>query len=73
MSEQSGQASPWSVPCLDAGGRDRNLLVAVSDGRLVVLAPPGETASLSWTAAQELGRLLGIGVREILRGNHVQS
>lgn len=72
MSEQSGQASPWSVPCLDAGGRDRRLLVAVSGGRVVVHAPPGETASLSWTAAQELGRLMDIGAREILRGNHVQ-
>lgn len=73
MSDQSGQASPWSVPCLDAGGRERPLRVVVSHGRVVVHAPPGETASLSWIAAQELRRLLDMGVREILRGNNVQS
>jgi hypothetical protein len=72
MTEESGQVSPWSVPCLDAAGRERRLSVAMSSGRVVVHAPPGETASLSWTAAQELRRLLDMGVREILRGNHVQ-
>lgn len=72
MSEQSGQASAWSVECLDAGGRPRQLSVTVSNQRVIVHAPPGETASFSWTGAQELGRLLGIAVREVLRGNHVQ-
>ena len=73
MSERSGHASPWYVPCLDVAGRERRLLVTVSGSRLVMLAPPGESASLSWTTAQELRRLLDMGVREILRGNHVQS
>lgn len=32
----------WDVPVVDALNRERTLVVAVSDGRIAVVPPPGE-------------------------------
>ena len=44
----------WLVACRDAAGRRRNLTVFASQGNVVLVAPPGETAVLE---PLELGRL----------------
>jgi len=44
----------WLVTCRDVAGRRRNLTVFVSQGHVVVVAPPGETAVF---APLEVGRL----------------
>ncbi|MQA10136.1 MAG: hypothetical protein GEU98_16600 [Pseudonocardiaceae bacterium] len=44
----------WSISCHDLAGRKRDLTVAVSRGRIVVVAPPGEAAVL---APLDVGRL----------------
>lgn len=47
----------WSVSCRDAAGRRRDMTVFVSDGDVVMVAPPGETAVL---APLEVGRLRAV-------------
>jgi hypothetical protein len=37
----------WWVDCLDPFGRDRAMTVLLEHGRVVLVAPPGETAVLS--------------------------
>ena len=37
----------WWVDCLDPFGRDRAMTVIVEHGRVLLVAPPGETAVLS--------------------------
>jgi type IV secretory pathway protease TraF len=49
----------WSVSCRDAVGRVHAITVYVSQGQVVLVAPPGEAAVLT---AIEVGRL-----REVLR------
>ncbi|HJQ46520.1 MAG TPA: hypothetical protein VJ870_09375 [Amycolatopsis sp.] len=44
----------WSVSCRDLAGRRRDMTVFISDGRVVVAAPPGEAAVLE---PLEVGRL----------------
>lgn len=44
----------WSITCRDIAGRRRDLTVFVRQGRVVVVAPPGETAVL---APLDVGRL----------------
>lgn len=44
----------WAVSCRDVAGRRRDLTVFVSQGHVVVVAPPGETAILE---PLEVGRL----------------
>ncbi|MCT2587795.1 hypothetical protein [Actinophytocola gossypii] len=44
----------WSVTCRDVAGRRRDLTVFVRQGRVVLVAPPGETAVL---APLDVGRL----------------
>lgn len=44
----------WTVSCRDLAGRKRELTVFVSGERVVVVAPPGETAVL---APLDVGRL----------------
>ncbi len=44
----------WLVTCRDVAGRRRDLTVFVSQGHVVLVAPPGETAVL---APLEVGRL----------------
>lgn len=47
----------WSVTCRDVAGRRRDLTVFVRQGRVVVVAPPGETAVL---APLDVGRLRAV-------------
>lgn len=44
----------WSVACRDVAGRRREVTVFVRQGRVVLVAPPGETAVLS---PLDVGRL----------------
>jgi hypothetical protein len=37
----------WSITCRDVAGRRRDLTVFVRQGRIVLVAPPGETAVLN--------------------------
>lgn len=47
----------WSVTCRDVAGRRRDLTVFVRQGRVVLVAPPGETAVL---APLDVGRLRAV-------------
>lgn len=44
----------WTVDCLDIAGRHRDLQVFVRQGRIVLVAPPGEIAFLT---PLDVGRL----------------
>lgn len=44
----------WLISCRDVSGRRRDIIVFTDRGRVVVVAPPGETAVLS---VLEVGRL----------------
>lgn len=44
----------WTIACRDPAGRRRNVTVFVSEGKVVLIAPPGETAVL---APLDVGRL----------------
>lgn len=55
----------WAVPCRDLAGRRRELTVFVNAGRVVLIAPPGETAVLT---SLDVGRL-----RSALRDAVMQS
>ncbi len=44
----------WSVGCRDLTGRKREVTIFVRQGRVVLVAPPGETAILS---PLDVGRL----------------
>jgi hypothetical protein len=44
----------WLVSCRDVAGRRRDIIVFTDGGRVVLIAPPGETAVL---APLEVGRL----------------
>lgn len=44
----------WTIPCRDMAGRRRNVTVFVSEGKVVLIAPAGETAVLG---PLEVGRL----------------
>lgn len=44
----------WAVSCRDVAGRRRDVTVFVSQGHVVLVAPPGETAILE---PLEAGRL----------------
>lgn len=47
----------WSVTCRDVAGRRRDLTVFVRQGRVVLVAPPGETAVLN---PLDVGRLRAV-------------
>lgn len=49
-----GSHKEWSIVCRDVAGRRRDLTVFVRQGRVVLVAPPGETAVL---APLDVGRL----------------
>ena len=49
-----GAHREWSVDCLDIAGRHRDLQVFVRQGRVVLVAPPGEIAFLT---PLDVGRL----------------
>lgn len=44
----------WSVSCRDIAGRRREVTIFVRQGRVMLVAPPGETAILS---PLDVGRL----------------
>jgi hypothetical protein len=44
----------WLVSCRDSAGRRRDIVVFIDRGRVVLVAPPGETAVL---APLEVGKL----------------
>lgn len=48
------QRDEWAVPCRDLSGRRREMTIFASTDRVVVVAPPGETAIL---APLDVGRL----------------
>jgi hypothetical protein len=47
----------WSIACRDVAGRRREMTVFVRQGRIVVVAPPGETAVLN---PLDVGRLRAV-------------
>lgn len=47
-------AHEWTIACRDMAGRRKNVTVFVSEGKVVLIAPPGEAAVL---APLEVGRL----------------
>jgi len=48
----------WHIPVVDGLSRERELLVTVSEGRVVLLPPPGEGFSLTLSAISRLGEAL---------------
>ncbi|MGH3451706.1 MAG: hypothetical protein ACRDQW_13475 [Haloechinothrix sp.] len=44
----------WTIACRDLAGRRRTVTVSVREGKVVLIAPPGETAVL---APLDVGRL----------------
>ncbi|HET9257718.1 MAG TPA: hypothetical protein VFO16_21315 [Pseudonocardiaceae bacterium] len=56
----------WSVECEDVGGRSRLVVVGVTEHRVSLRTPPGETAIMTWTATEELRRLLAFAVAKVL-------
>lgn len=44
----------WTIACRDLAGRRRNVTVYASEGKVVLIAPPGETAVLG---PLDVGRL----------------
>ncbi|MGB3442247.1 MAG: hypothetical protein WBA97_26175 [Actinophytocola sp.] len=55
----------WSITCRDLTGRRRDLTVFVRQGRIILVAPPGETAVLN---PLDVGRL-----RAVLRDAVVEA
>jgi len=53
MAEPQG----W-IHCHDPFGRDRSMTVLVENDRVLLVAPPGETAVMSATQTRRLGSLL---------------
>lgn len=49
-----GTASDWAIKCRDIGGKRQEVTVFTSGDRVVLVAPPGETAVL---APLDVGRL----------------
>ncbi|MGH3548032.1 MAG: hypothetical protein ACRDQU_07930 [Pseudonocardiaceae bacterium] len=56
----------WSVGCEDVVGRPRLVVVGVADRRVALRSPPGEIAIMTWTATEELRRLLAFAVAKVL-------
>lgn len=63
MPDLAGRA----VDCKDVMGRSRQVEAGVSGDSVYVRTPPGETALMTWTAAEELRRLLAFAVAHVLR------
>lgn len=60
------EGTEWSVGCEDVSGRSRLVIVGVADRRVSLRTPPGETAIMTWTATEELRRLLAFAVARVL-------
>jgi hypothetical protein len=56
----TGQVSSGQrvIPCLDAAGRTRSVIVLADEGRAVLIAPPGEVAVLSAAQTREVAAAL---------------
>lgn len=48
----------WEIPVVDGLNRERNLMVTVSEGRVVLLPPPGEGFTLPLQSISRLGEAL---------------
>jgi hypothetical protein len=48
----------WHIDCVDVAGRPRPLLLRVDAPHVILTTPPGESARMTWTRAEELSRLL---------------
>lgn len=57
----------WSVTCTDAFGRARAVRVPLSGDKVILLAPPGEAAVMTWTTTEELRRALAFAVSAALQ------
>lgn len=51
-------AREWRIPCQDVANRTRFLTVFVEHARVVLVGPPGETATLSTGQLTELSAAL---------------
>jgi hypothetical protein len=60
------EGTEWSVGCEDAVSRSRLVVVGVADHRVTLRTPPGEIAVMTWTATEELRRLLAFAVARVL-------
>ncbi|MGH3899922.1 MAG: hypothetical protein ACRDTA_17120 [Pseudonocardiaceae bacterium] len=60
------EGTDWSVECEDVVGRSRLVAIGVTDRRVSLRTPPGETAIMTWTATEELRRLLAFAVARVL-------
>jgi hypothetical protein len=60
------EGTGWSVGCEDVVGRSRLVVVGVADHRVSLRTPPGEIAIMTWTATEELRRLLAFAVARVL-------
>ncbi|MGH3773908.1 MAG: hypothetical protein ACRDRW_21375 [Pseudonocardiaceae bacterium] len=60
------ESTEWSVGCEDVVGRSRLVVVGVTNRRVALRTPPGETAIMTWTATEELRRLLAFAVTRVL-------
>jgi hypothetical protein len=60
----------WSITCRDVAGRRRDLTVFVRQGRVVLVAPPGETAVLN---PLDVGRLRAVLRDAVVDAAHTQQ
>jgi hypothetical protein len=60
----------WSITCRDLAGRRRDLTVFVRQGRVVLVAPPGETAVLN---PLDVGRLRAVLRDAVLDASQTQE
>lgn len=58
MPTEPEQPREWIVECTDGVGRPAQVRVRASDRKVVLVAPPGESAVLEWTQAEELRRAI---------------
>ncbi|GAA3844481.1 hypothetical protein GCM10022243_08550 [Saccharothrix violaceirubra] len=58
------QPHGW-IDCHDPFGRDRSMTVLVADDRVLLVAPPGESAVMSVTQTRRLRALLGQAARRM--------
>ncbi|GAB2982539.1 hypothetical protein GCM10027184_36930 [Saccharothrix stipae] len=54
---QMAEPEGW-IDCHDPFGRDRSMTVLVEEDRVLLVAPPGESAVMSVTQTRKLHRLL---------------
>lgn len=60
------EGTEWSVGCDDVVGRSRLVVVSMTNRRVSLRTPPGEVAIMTWTATEELRRLLAFAVAGVL-------